>query len=167
MARQPSSEPSFACDFIVQRQKKRVSVSDAQPKKMCQRSTHSKELEFAKNTPQTLAYRVSSSSISSLATPPYHSDKNSYISPKSFLHTSRHGKHEHKRLWDHEPTTTKDTTMADAASTSTPAPAAAEAATAAPKLSHHRSRHLARWRQIADMEYYDLLGVRGDATTSS
>ncbi|CBQ73115.1 related to DJP1-DnaJ-like protein [Sporisorium reilianum SRZ2] len=49
--------------------------------------------------------------------------------------------------------------MADAASTSTPAPAAA--APTEPTTARDISRDGAK---IADMEYYDLLGVRGDAS---
>lgn len=52
--------------------------------------------------------------------------------------------------------------MADAAPTSTPAPAAAGAAAPSePPTARDISRDGAK---IADMEYYDLLGVRGDAS---
>ena len=52
--------------------------------------------------------------------------------------------------------------MADAASTSTPAPAAAAgSAPTEPTTARDISRDGAK---IADMEYYDLLGVRGDAS---
>ncbi|KAI3481530.1 hypothetical protein L1887_55955 [Cichorium endivia] len=58
------------------------------------------------------------------------------------------------------------TTMADAtATTSAPAPAAAPAPGAAAPSEPTTARDISRdGAKIADMEYYDLLGVRGDAS---